>query len=158
MVIRSSPVDDVRQSFMSLMAQATRQWRRVLDRALQPLGLTQATWLALIQISRAPEPIRQKDLAELLALDTSSVVRLLDMLQDAGLVERLEHTDRRAKTIRLTAFGETTVGEVEEVVRAARRQLLRGIPRSEFEIAHGVVSRIVRTLEQTLDASDSPLP
>jgi MarR family transcriptional regulator, transcriptional regulator for hemolysin len=158
MTLRSSPVDDVRQSLMALMAQTTRQWRRVLDQALQPLGLTQATWLALIQISRAPEPIRQKDLAELLALDTSSVVRLLDMLQDAGLIERLEHTDRRAKTLRLTAAGEATVGEVEQVVRGARQRLLRGIPRSEIEIAHGVVFRIARVLEQILATSDAPLP
>ena len=143
----------VRESFMPLLSLATRQWRRVLDDALQPLGLTQATWLALLHIARASEPMRQKDLAGSLALDSSSVVRLLDMLQAAGYIDRLEHTDRRAKTIHLTPFGEQTVAQVEEVVRAARKRLLAGIPQAELEAAHAVVTRITQSLDQSLAAA-----
>lgn len=142
----------VRESFMPLLSLATRQWRRVLDDALQPLGLTQATWLALLHIARASQPMRQKDLAGSLALDSSSVVRLLDMLQVAGYIDRLEHTDRRAKTIHLTPFGEQTVAQVEEVVRAARKRLLAGIPQAELEAAHAVVTRITQSLDQSLAA------
>jgi MarR family transcriptional regulator for hemolysin len=92
----TSRAERVRESFMVLMAQTTRQWRRVLDQELQPLGLTQASWLALLHIARAPGPPRQKDLAASLALDTSSLVRVLDALQASGYIDRLEHTDRRA--------------------------------------------------------------
>lgn len=148
----------VRESLMPLLSLATRQWRRVLDDALQPLGLTQATWLALLHIARAAEPMRQKDLAASLALDSSSVVRLLDMLQAAGYIDRLEHTDRRAKTIHLTPFGEQTVAQVEEVVRAARKRLLAGIPQAELETAHSVVTRITHSLEQSLAAGPSGEP
>lgn len=148
----------VRESLMPLLSLATRQWRRVLDDALQPLGLTQATWLALLHIARAAEPLRQKDLAASLALDSSSVVRLLDMLQAAGYIDRLEHTDRRAKTIHLTPFGEQTVAQVEEVVRAARKRLLAGIPQAELEAAHSVVTRITQSLEQSLAAGASGEP
>ena len=150
--------DGVRESIMALMGQATRQWRRVLDQELQPLGLTQATWLALLHIARAAEPLRQKDLAASLALDSSSVVRLLDMLQAAGYIDRLEHTDRRAKTIHLTPFGQETVAQVEEVVRAARKRLLAGIPQADLETAHAVVTRITQTLDQTLSADIAVTP
>ena len=150
--------DRVRESIMALMGQATRQWRRVLDQELQPLGLTQATWLALLHIARAAEPLRQKDLAASLALDSSSVVRLLDMLQAAGYIDRLEHTDRRAKTIHLTPFGQETVAQVEEVVRAARKRLLAGIPQADLETAHAVVTRITQTLDQTLSADIAVTP
>ena len=71
-----------------------------MDRRLQPFGLTEATWLPLIYLARATAPMRQKDLAAALALDGSSVVRLLDALEASGQIERREESgDRRAKTI-----------------------------------------------------------
>src|ERR1700744_1078726 len=89
--------------FGSLIARAGRQWRRAVDRRLQPFGLTEATWLPLIHLARAPAPMRQKDLAASLVLDGSSVVRLLDALETAGLIERREgNGDRRAKIITVT--------------------------------------------------------
>jgi MarR family transcriptional regulator for hemolysin len=140
----------IRESFVALMSQTTRQWRRVLDQELQPLGLTQATWMALLHISRAPGPPRQKDLAASLALDTSSLVRVLDALQVAGYIDRAEHSDRRAKTIHLTPLGEEVVAQVEQVASATRQRLLAGIPQSQLETAHGVVSRIAQALDQAL--------
>jgi MarR family transcriptional regulator for hemolysin len=59
----------LRDGFASLIARAGRQWRRAVDRRLQPFGLTEATWLPLIHLARAPVPMRQKDLAASLVLD-----------------------------------------------------------------------------------------
>ncbi|RYY81786.1 MAG: MarR family transcriptional regulator [Comamonadaceae bacterium] len=134
--------DRIRETFLPLMSQITRQWRRMLDDALKPLGLTQATWLALLSISRAEEPMRQKDLAAGLGLDNSSVVRLLDNLQVAGYVERAEHADRRAKTIQLTPMGQEVVLQVEAVVQQSRRRYLGDIPPAELGLAHSVLARL----------------
>src|ERR1700723_2921684 len=96
----------LRDGFASLIAQVGRQWRRAVDRRLQQFGLTEATWLPLVHIARVPAPMRQKDLAASLVLDSSSVVRLLDALETSGLIERREeNADRRAKTIALTPRG-----------------------------------------------------
>lgn len=146
----TSHAERVRESLVALMSQTTRQWRQVLDDALQPLGLTQATWLALLHISRAAQPLRQKDLALTLVVDTSSLVRVLDTLQAAGYIDRLEHSDRRAKTIHLTPLGEETVAQVEQVARATRRRLLAGIPQADLETAYAVVSRIAQSLERSM--------
>src|SRR4030081_579381 len=78
----------LRDGFASLVARAARQWRRAVDRRLQPFGLTEAMWLPLIHLARASVPMRQKDLAASLVLDGSSVVRLLDALETAGLIRR----------------------------------------------------------------------
>jgi MarR family transcriptional regulator for hemolysin len=137
--------DQVDRNFMSLMAQINRQWRRAIDRQLQPVGLTEATWLPLLHIARASEPMRQKDLAASLALDSSSVVRLLDGLQSGGLIERSEGEDRRAKTLHLTVQGKAVVKKVEEVVGKSRARLFAGVPARELENA-------VRVLEQIADA------
>ena len=41
----------LRDGFASLIARAARQWRRAVDRRLQPFGLTEATWLPLIHLA-----------------------------------------------------------------------------------------------------------
>ena len=60
--------------------------------------------------------MRQNELAASLSLDGSSVVRLLDALENSGLVERCEDmADRRAKSLVLTPRGRRTVDQVERV-------------------------------------------
>ena len=72
---------EIRAPFGALVSQTARRWRRAVDRRLHPFGLTEATWLPLLRVARAPAPMRQKDLAASLSLDSSSVVRLLDALR-----------------------------------------------------------------------------
>src|SRR5258708_13622044 len=98
----SAPKPPGRTAFGALLGRTFRQWRRSADLRLQPFELTEATWLPLVHIARAPAPPRQKDLAASMFVDGSSVVRLLDNLEAAGLIQRKEGaTDRRAKTIHL---------------------------------------------------------
>ena len=46
-----------RNSFGSLLSRAARQWRRAADIGLKPFDLTEATWLPLIHLARAPVPL-----------------------------------------------------------------------------------------------------
>jgi MarR family transcriptional regulator for hemolysin len=131
---------------MPLVAQLNRQWRRVIDRKLQPLGLTEAMWLPLLHLSRASRPMRQKDLAASLSLDSSSVVRLLDGLEVNQFVERVEGADRRAKEIHLTPLGVDTVRSVEDVVDRARAELLADVPAEDLDAALRVLERVARSL------------
>jgi MarR family transcriptional regulator, transcriptional regulator for hemolysin len=137
----------LRHAFPSLIAQTGRQWRRAVDVRLQPFGLTEATWLPLIHLARAPAPMRQKDLAASLSLDSSSVVRLLDALQVSGLIERREEAaDRRAKTIILTALGRSTVEQVEAVSSRVRQAALAGLADDEIATATRILQQICRSL------------
>lgn len=107
------------------MAQVNKQWRRTLDRLLAPLGLTQALWVPLLHLQHSQGDMRQKDLAQSLALDSSSVVRLIDGLQAQGWVERLDDADRRVKRIRLTDAGHTQVQAVQKIVTSARSNVMQ---------------------------------
>jgi MarR family transcriptional regulator, transcriptional regulator for hemolysin len=141
-----------RDTFPSLIALVGRQWRRAVDRRLQPLGLTEATWLPLIHLARAPEPPRQKDVAASLVLDGSSVVRLLDALAAAGLVERREESgDRRAKVLTLTGHGQAIADQAEAVSRDVRKAALAGVSEKDILIATQVLTQIRRNLETVLD-------
>ena len=126
----------LRDGFGGLIARVARQWRRAVDRRLQPFGLTEATWLPLIYLARAPAPMRQKDLAAALALDNSTVVRLLDALEASGHITRREGgTDRRAKIITLTARGWTIIEQVEAVSREVRNATLHGLSDDDLRVA-----------------------
>ena len=129
------------------IGRAARLWRRAVDVRLQAYGLTEATWLPLLHLSRAVAPMRQKDLAASLGLDGSTVVRLLDNLQAAGLVERREDEgDRRAKTIHLTPEAERLVAQVEAIARDVRLATIQGIPEADIERAAAVLERICDVL------------
>jgi len=136
----------MQRHFLPLLASVHRQWRRLVDRTLQPLGLTEATWLPLLHLARAPAPMRQTDLAAALSLDGSSVVRLLDALEAAGLVQRKEGADRRAKAIHLTASGKSTVKRIEKVVTQLRAGVLGQIPGPDLAHSHAVLQRIAAAL------------
>ena len=137
-----------------LISQAARQWRRAADHHLQPFGLTEATWLPLIRIARAPSLMRQKDLAASLSLDNSSVVRLLDNLEAAGLVQRQEEAgDRRAKAIALTPQGRAIADKVEVAVRQVRADALAGLSEADIATTFRVLDHICRVLAATADDS-----
>lgn len=136
-----------RAGFGAQISLASRLLRRAIDHRMRPFGLTEATWLPLLRLSRAPAPMRQKELAASLSLDGSSVVRLLDSLQSAGLVERREEdSDRRAKAIVLTPLGRETVQEVESVAQQVRDDALAGVSDRDLATASRVLDQLCRAL------------
>jgi MarR family transcriptional regulator for hemolysin len=137
-----------RHAFGSLLSRAARQWRRAADLRLAPFDLTEATWLPLVHIARAPEPPRQKDLAASMSLDGSSVVRLLDNLEAAGLIRRTEgKDDRRAKIILLTPQGRAIADRVETVARRVRADALAGLSDRDIETTVRVLKHVCSVLD-----------
>ena len=142
-----------RSSFGSLLSRAARQWRRAADLRLAPFDLTEATWLPLVHIARAPAPPRQKDLAASMSLDGSSVVRLLDNLEAAGLIRRKEGDDRRAKIIVLTARGRAIADKVETVARRIRGDALTGLSDKDIATAVHVLQHVCHALDAPVEAA-----
>jgi MarR family transcriptional regulator, transcriptional regulator for hemolysin len=141
-----------RAGFGAQIAQAARLWRRVVDHRMRPFGLTEATWLPLLHLARGPAGMRQKELAASLSLDSSSVVRLLDALETAGLIERREDgADRRAKAIVLTPLGRATVAKVERAAEQVRGDALMGLAANELATASHVLKHVCRVLAPLAD-------
>ena len=142
-----------RAAFGARLSHAARQWRRAADLRLRPFGLTEATWLPLVHIARAPTAPRQKDLAASMSLDGSSVVRLLDNLEAAGLIQRKEGEDRRAKIILLTPRGRAIADQVETVARRVRSDALAGLSDKDIETTVRVLNHVCRALEAAQDVA-----
>src|SRR4029453_12224931 len=133
--------------FAPVLPRPARQWRRAADVGLRPFDLTEATWLPLVHIARAPAPPRKKDLPASMSLDGSSVVRLLDNLEKAGLIQRKEGEDRRAKIITLTARGKALPPKVETVARRTRSDALARPSEQDIETTVRVLPHVSRVLD-----------
>jgi MarR family transcriptional regulator for hemolysin len=128
-----------------LIRRIGRLWRREADQALVDHGLSQATALPLVVLSRWGKSARQGVLAEEMGIEGPSLVRLIDLLQAEGLVERREDpTDRRAKMLHLTALGETKAEEVNRVLRRVRAYLLKDISSEDLAVTFEALRSIER--------------
>lgn len=102
-----------------------RIWRRRIEAELVQAGLTDASWTPLIHLDEGGDDISQSELAERVGLDGSSLVRLLDILEGRGLIERrVDPADRRARRIVLTGLGRAEVEAVRDRLARLEAALL----------------------------------
>jgi MarR family transcriptional regulator for hemolysin len=124
-----------------LITRLARIWRRLSDQALSDHGLSYATAIPLLV------------LADELGIEGPSLVRLIDLLQSEGLVERREDpTDRRAKTLHLTAAGDAKVEETNRVLRRVRASMLKDIGSEELAVTFETLQRIEQRASRPQDA------
>ncbi len=90
------------RSFGFLLHDIARLLRKRYEQRARPLGLSRAQWQILAHLQRR-QGINQAGLAELLELEPITVARLVDRMEEAGLVERRnDPADRRAHRLYLT--------------------------------------------------------
>lgn len=133
----------------ALIGKISRSWRRHIDAALQPYGLTEATWSPLVWIGRASSPPSQSRLAAMMGLERSAVVRLIDKLEDNGMVRRQPVAqDRRSWNLVLTDKGQDVARKVETVTAEIRERVLQGIAAQDIAVTTGTLSVIAAALEK----------
>jgi MarR family transcriptional regulator for hemolysin len=113
------------QRFCLGLLRAARAWRRLADATATDFGLSDATAYPLVFIGLLGDGLRQSMLAEAIGIEGPSLVRLLDQLCAADLVVRREDpTDKRAKTLHLTAKGRVLTDELSARLEATRTSVL----------------------------------
>jgi DNA-binding MarR family transcriptional regulator len=120
----------VRDSCVNLHVQrAGRAVARRIDDALRPVGLTSGQYSLLMSLNR-PAPPRMRDVANLLAMDRTTLTANLKPLERRGLLEvRTDEKDRRTRRLILTDEGRKSLiaaYPVWERVQAELSDLLRG--------------------------------
>ncbi len=142
----ASPSPDLSQArsrFGRLIGSVYRQWRRQVDLSFKDMELTDATRMPLLILYVDDAPMRQKDLAEALYLDTSSLVRVLDQLRRKKLVDWTSHpADRRTKLIGLTPQGQHVAALILEKSLQIEQEILSGLTPEELETTRRALSKI----------------
>lgn len=97
-----------------LLAAAHTRSRERMNEGLRPLGIDVRQFAVLIALSMYG-PVSQRDLIAHTGIDKSTMVRLVDELENGELVsrERVPH-DRRAYAVVLTPRGERTLAEARQ--------------------------------------------
>ncbi|MDR0934288.1 MAG: MarR family transcriptional regulator [Burkholderiaceae bacterium] len=126
--------DRIRMLFTTSLSQSARAYSSVANKLAANYGLSQATAWPAVMISRMGNHVRPGELAETLGLDPSSLVRIIDQLVNAQIVERLEDPqDRRAKILNLTKEGEKIIAQVEHALINFRGKLLKDVPIADIQ-------------------------
>lgn len=139
---------------MITMTQASRAYKAVCDRFASRFGLTQAIAWPIVAISRLGDGVRPGVIADAVGIEPSSVVRLIDQLVAAGLLERHEDAnDRRARLLFLTEKGRDKAREIEMALIPLRRQLLQGLTDTELDVCMHVFRTLGKSIENYKTAS-----
>jgi DNA-binding MarR family transcriptional regulator len=120
--VRQDPVVETRSSDVLVddLFRTTVRLRTYVDGQLRGHGLSVSRLRLLRALATSSEPLRMRDLGEVLNVAPRTVTSLVDALEREGLVERVRHpTDRRAYLLALTDQGRTTHTRAEQIDRAA---------------------------------------
>ncbi len=125
-----------------LISDVSRLLRRRFDERARLIGVTRPQWRTLT-ILRRNEGINQGGLAELLEVEPITLCRMVDRLEEAGLVERRrDPEDRRAWQIYLTDKARPLIEKLSVIADGLFDLALDGISESEREALQDTLDRI----------------
>ncbi len=113
-------------------------------RELEPLGID-VKQHAVLCVLADEGPMTQRELGHRLGIDRTTIVAVVDGLDEKSLVERRRSpADRRAYLLTLTPSGERAQQRGQLLVAAAERKLLDALDESE---KRALTERLARALE-----------
>ncbi len=126
-----------------LISQLARGMRRRIEQAVEPLGLRPRELHAL-QHLRERGPSAQQTLVELLGIDATNLVAILNSLEDAGLIERRrDRADRRRAIIALSAHGEQLLADLDRALRQIDDEVFATLTNPERETLNALLAQAV---------------
>jgi DNA-binding MarR family transcriptional regulator len=112
--------------------------------ALEPLGLRPPHFGVLTLIAAHPG-CNQQQLVDRSLIDPSSMVAVIDELEELGLAERRPHpSDRRKHAVHLTARGGRTLQKAREVAIEFAKRTFAPLSASEVETLRRLLRKLAR--------------
>lgn len=134
-----------------VLARAAFGWRHTVDQHMAELGLTQSRWIAMLHLDRLGEGCSQKDLAADIGIEQPSLLRTLNLLEEAGLIVRkVSAQDARYKTLWFTEKGRELMNAVEALAFRGRQQMLEGLTEQDRSHLYRLLSKIVTNANHTI--------
>lgn len=128
----------------------SRRWRARLSERLIVAGHTDATFSALYALASAPSGLNQSELAERMGVAGSSLVRILDLLEQQGQIRRETMIgDRRANLIRLEPTGADAVRALDVIADGLRDEIFDGETDELLTEVSELMDRLLVRLEAT---------
>jgi DNA-binding MarR family transcriptional regulator len=127
------------------LRRASRALTQLYDEALRPLGL-RATQFTILQALSLAGEVSQGELGQLLAMDSTTLTRTLEILGGQGWIAKHRGQDRREWRMRLSESGEAQLKRAlphwRKVQRQLRAQLGNELSDSLLKLADKLASAI----------------
>ena len=141
-----------------LLHDVSRLRRRVVDRALKPLGVTRSQWWALafpLALRRdVPGSLADNDLGKV------ALGQLIDRLEKTGFVSRRpDEEDRRVKRVYLTKRSHALIARIRESVSLTEKEILERIEPEDLKVTvralRGMKENLIAMIADSEDVEDS---
>lgn len=143
---------DLNESLGVALMLTTKSLEKLADMKMKgELGLTSSQWKVILALNFS-DGITQKDLADKIYSDGSTLVPVIDKMVQNGLVERrADLDDRRHNRIYLTKKAESVVDSIIDIVFEIRKVAYKGITDSEFKSVRLILDKIITNSENAIN-------
>jgi DNA-binding MarR family transcriptional regulator len=155
--VQSSAQPRFGRKFGFLVHDVSRLIKRRFDRRARQTGLPITRRQAAVMLYVASnEGVSQAEVATWLDLEPIALVRMLDKLNEEGLVERRAHpTDRRVRTLWLTPAARPVIERIQTINQAIREEAFAGMPAQARDTVINILDGIKDNLALQEQAADT---
>lgn len=148
-------MDGMNENIGFLISDVSRLLRRRFDERARLIGVTRAQWRAIKFLERG-EGINQGGLADLLEVEPITLCRMIDRLEEAGLVERRrDPADRRVWRIFLTERARPLLDDLHRIADELFVLALAGIPDADQRAMSAMLQRMHANLSDTEQSDEA---
>ncbi|MFK4825899.1 MarR family winged helix-turn-helix transcriptional regulator [Paenochrobactrum sp. BZR 588] len=145
----------ISSEFLEELTKVSRKIRNVFNQKVTEHGLTYPRARTLLRLIKKPN-MTQSELAFELELEQATMVRLLDRLEENGVIERHpDPNDRRAKLLVLTPHGIQQAELVRSIGETMRKQMFQNMTQEELMACIELFHRISGNIDD-MDNLDGP--
>ena len=138
-----------------LLHDVARLTRVEADRRARRMGMTRAQWGIIRRLASQPGR-SQKELADLLEVEPITVVRMVDRLEAAGMVERrADEQDRRIWRLHLLPAAMKVLKDINHELEALADFIVSGVTPKQHEV---MVNALLRMKANVQSIENSPGP
>jgi DNA-binding MarR family transcriptional regulator len=123
------------------------QFGELVSTALAPLGIDNREWAVLISLDEQ-RALSQAEVANLVGIDRTTMVALVDELQKKALVERRPHdADRRKNVVAITDAGRAVRKRAARAVDTVELRFLAGLGEPEAKRLKAALATLIAPYE-----------
>jgi DNA-binding MarR family transcriptional regulator len=137
---------DIESCVCFINSKTSKKMANMFNERLIPLGVTRVQWIAMYYLLKYGD-MSQKELGERMGTKESTVARLLDRMEDEGLIQRTkDEEDRRVKYIKLTQKGTERIEELLPEGQKMSEFFSIGITEEEVEVFKRVLEKFMKNI------------
>jgi len=131
------------RSVLRTVARVRAEFVDSLDRELAPFDITAAQFFILMLVAGG-EAHSASQLCKGISYDPGAMTRMLDRLEQKGLVRRAQcPDDRRRTTLEVTAEGRSMIPKLRDAAAKVQSHFLRGFTPGDVRELDGYLQRIL---------------